>query len=256
MVWVEDVWKRFRLRENRPDSVGQWLYRLVHRKGGREARAPFWALKGVSFEVEAGDSLGVVGRNGSGKSTLLKLLSGTLQPTRGRIRLGGRVSSLIELGAGFHPDFTGRENVYLNGLLLGLRRREISRRLDDIVAFAELERFIDVPVKYYSSGMYMRLAFAVATQVSADILIIDEILAVGDAAFQQKCMARIRELQSQGTTLLLVSHSAGQVLEVCRRVLWLEEGQPVFLGDAAEGLRRYLGEDAVPRPPAAGQAAR
>src|SRR5205807_7550143 len=167
----------------------------------------FWALRDVSFEVKWGEVLGIIGRNGAGKSTLLKILSRITEPTRGRITIGGRVASLLEVGTGFHPELTGRENIYLNGAILGMTREEIRRKFDEIVAFAEVEQFLDTPVKHYSSGMYVRLAFAVAAQLEPEILIVDEVLAVGDAEFQAKCLAKMRDVSQDGRTVILVSHN-------------------------------------------------
>jgi ABC-type polysaccharide/polyol phosphate transport system ATPase subunit len=191
----------------------------------------FTALDGVSFEVPKGTTFGVIGENGSGKSTMLKLLAGITKPTRGSLRVEGRVSALIELGAGFHPEISGRENVAINGIMLGLSRREVQERFDDIVAFAELERFIDAPVKTYSSGMYARLGFAVAIHVDPDVLLIDEVLAVGDEAFTRKCLDKIGEFRRRGKTILLVTHSLGLAEKMCDEVLWLRQGKLADEGD-------------------------
>ena len=199
-----------------------------------------WALRDVSFEVRAGEVLGVVGRNGAGKSTLLKVLSRITEPTRGRIELRGRVGSLLEVGTGFHPELTGRENIYLNGAILGMRRAEITRKFDEIVAFAETERFIDTPVKYYSSGMYMRLAFAVAAHLEAEILLVDEVLAVGDAAFQRKCMGKMGDVAHAGRTVLFVSHNLEAIQRLCTRALLLEGGSVVETGSGPAIVTRYL----------------
>ncbi|MEM3433519.1 MAG: ABC transporter ATP-binding protein, partial [Candidatus Methanomethyliaceae archaeon] len=204
------------------------------------SREEFWALRDISFTVEHGETVGIIGPNGAGKSTVLKLVARIIEPTSGRITVSGRIGALLELGAGFHPDLTGRENIYLNGSILGLSRAEIRRRLDDIIGFAELERFIDVPVKHYSSGMYVRLGFSVAVHTDPEILLVDEVLAVGDQAFQRKCLERIDELRRQGVTVLFVSHSADMVRSLCNRALWLHEGRLVA-DDAAEAVvRRYL----------------
>lgn len=237
-VEVEDVWKKFRLRQQRAMSLSKVFHQLKERK--KTGSGEFWALKGVSFRLDEGDSLGVIGVNGSGKSTLLKLLTGTMRPTRGNISVSGRRSALVELGAGFHPDFSGRENVYLNGMILGLDKQEIQRKFDQIVAFAELESFIDTPVKYYSSGMYARLGFSVATAVEPEILIIDEILAVGDLAFQQKCMERIKEMQREGVITVFVSHGLNDIRRICRQVLWIHEGVPMKMGPTEEVVEAYL----------------
>jgi len=204
----------------------------------------FTALDGVSFEVPKGSTFGVIGENGSGKSTLLKLLAGITKPTRGRLNVDGRVSALIELGAGFHPEISGRENVAINGIMLGLTRKQVEERFDAIVAFAELERFIEAPVKTYSSGMYMRLGFAVAIHVDPDVLLIDEVLAVGDEAFSRKCLDKIGEFRRRGKTILIVSHSLGLVEKMCDDVLWLRRGKVEGRGDPAAGpgrLQHHVG---------------
>ena len=202
----------------------------------------FFALQDVSFEVQAGEALGIIGKNGAGKSTLLKILSEVTRPTAGRIELCGRVSSLLEVGIGFHPELTGRENVYLNGVIMGMSRAEVRTKFDEIVAFSEIDRFIDTPVKRYSSGMYVRLAFAVAAHLDPDILIMDEVLAVGDAMFQKKCLKKVEEVGSEGRTVLLVSHNMAAVRQLCRRVLWLEDGRIRQEGKAVEVADEYLQE--------------
>jgi len=219
------------------------LYRL----GARGAGEDFWALRDVSFNVATGDVLGIVGRNGAGKSTLLKVLSRITQPTSGRARLRGRVASLLEVGTGFHPELSGRENIFLNGAILGMRRAEIARKFDEIVAFAEIEQFLDTPVKRYSSGMYVRLAFAVAAHLEPEILIVDEVLAVGDAAFQKRCLGKMTEVARGGRTILFVSHNMSAVQTLCGRAVLLEKGSVAAIGEPAEVLARYLergGEDA------------
>jgi ABC-type polysaccharide/polyol phosphate transport system ATPase subunit len=210
----------------------------------------FTALDGVSFQVPAGSTFGVIGENGSGKSTLLKLLSGITKPTRGTLSVNGRVSALIELGAGFHPEISGRENVAINGIMLGLSRRQVEERFDEIVEFAELRPFIDAPVKTYSSGMYMRLGFAVAIHVDPEVLLIDEVLAVGDEAFTRKCLDKIGEFRRRGKTILIVSHSLGQVEKMCDEVLWLRRGRKADQGDPKRVIMTYLtyvagGEEAL-----------
>jgi lipopolysaccharide transport system ATP-binding protein len=199
----------------------------------------FWALKDVSFEVQPGEVVGIIGRNGAGKSTLLKVLSRITKPTKGRIELNGRVGSLLEVGTGFHPELTGRENVYLNGSILGMARREIERKFDEIVAFAEVEKFLDTPVKRYSSGMYVRLAFAVAAHLEPEILIVDEVLAVGDASFQKKCMGKMREVGRSGRTVLFVSHNMAAVTNLCDRGVLLAGGQTSFCGSTADCVATY-----------------
>jgi lipopolysaccharide transport system ATP-binding protein len=201
----------------------------------------FWALQDVTFEVTRGEVLGIIGRNGAGKSTLLKILSRITEPDRGRVTLRGRVSSLLEVGTGFHPELTGRENIFLNGAILGMRRAEIKRKFDEIVAFSEMERFLDTPVKQYSSGMYVRLAFAVAAHLEPDILIVDEALAVGDAAFQEKCVGKLNSVaHSDGRTVLFVSHNMSAIRQLCRRAVLLHDGRLTSDGDPGEVVQKYL----------------
>ena len=237
-IIVEDVWKRFRLGNATPNGDLRERFSRRFAKGSGES-PEFWALKGVSFSVEQGGSLGIVGHNGSGKSTMLKILTDILKPTRGRIQTKGRVGALIEVGAGFHQDLTGRENIYLNASILGLSRREITRRFDEIVAFSELERFIDTPVKRYSTGMYMRLGFSVIAHTTPDILIIDEVLAVGDASFQEKCISRIREVAAQGATVIFVSHSMAAVSKLCSHAILLDGGETVSYGTSEKVVQEY-----------------
>ena len=210
--------------------------------GAAKRYRDFWALKNISFEVGKGEAVGIIGRNGSGKSTLLQLIVGTLQPTEGTVQVKGRVAALLELGSGFNPDFTGRENVHLNAAVLGLSRAEIDARFDDIAAFADIGDFIEQPVKTYSSGMMVRLAFAVQTAVEPDILIIDEALGVGDFFFQQKCAKRMRELRERGTTLLFVSHDMASVRDLCERALYLRKGKMEFWGESQNAIARYYSE--------------
>jgi lipopolysaccharide transport system ATP-binding protein len=203
----------------------------------------FWALRDVSFEVRRGEVLGIIGRNGAGKSTLLKILSRITEPTRGRVTIRGRVASLLEVGTGFHPELTGRENIYLNGAILGMTQQEIRKKFDEIAAFAEVEQFLDTPVKRYSSGMYVRLAFAVAAHLEPEILLVDEVLAIGDAAFQRKCMGKMSDVATQqGRTVLFVSHNMTAVLNICSKTLLLNAGRISVLGDASESVRQYLKE--------------
>jgi lipopolysaccharide transport system ATP-binding protein len=211
-------------------------------QGNGQAQATeFWALKDVSFEVHRGEAVGIIGRNGAGKSTLLKILSRITEPTRGRVEITGRVASLLEVGTGFHPELSGRENIFLNGAILGMRRAEIRRKFDEIVAFAEVEQFLDTPVKRYSSGMYVRLAFAVAAHLEPEILIVDEVLAVGDAQFQQKCLGKMQDVATkEGRTVLFVSHNMAAVNTLTQRVLLFQKGQIQFGGPTAEGVLRYL----------------
>jgi lipopolysaccharide transport system ATP-binding protein len=204
----------------------------------------FWALKGVSFDVKRGEVLGIIGRNGAGKSTLLKILSRITEPTKGQVTLRGRVASLLEVGTGFHPELTGRENIFLNGAILGMTRREIARKFDEIVAFAEVERFLDTPVKHYSSGMYVRLAFAVAAHLEPEILIVDEVLAVGDAEFQKKCLGKMDDVsRREGRTVLLVSHNMGVIAKLCGKAIWLDQGSILDYGPAAELTTKYLSRE-------------
>lgn len=203
-------------------------------------REEFWALKDVSFEVKRGDRIGIIGRNGAGKSTLLKILSRITEPTTGRITLKGRVASLLEVGTGFHPELTGRENIYLNGAILGMSKVEIKKKFDEIVAFAEVEKFLDTPVKRYSSGMYVRLAFAVAAHLEPEILVVDEVLAVGDAAFQKKCLGKMEDVGKEGRTVLFVSHNMSAISQLCSQILRLEKGQLVEIGQTQKVVESYL----------------
>jgi len=234
-IAVEGVGKCYQIYARPPDRLKQALFGRW-----RQYFEHFWALRGVSMVVQRGEAVGIVGRNGSGKSTLLQIIAGTMAPTEGEVCVHGRVSALLELGSGFNPDFTGRENVYLNGAILGIPRREMERRFDDIAAFADIGQFIDQPVKTYSSGMHARLAFSVAIAVDPDVLIVDEILAVGDMGFQQKCLSRMRALRENGLTLLFVSHVPDVVRSVCNRVLFLADGQTIYLGSAEQAVNLYL----------------
>jgi lipopolysaccharide transport system ATP-binding protein len=236
VIEVEDAGKCYHIYDRPQDRLKQMLWR-----GRRRYYREFWALHNVSFKVQHGETVGVIGRNGSGKSTLLKLLCGTLEPTTGVVTVRGRVAALLELGAGFNPEFTGRENVYLNAAILGLDDGEIERYLPEILEFADIGEFIDQPVKTYSSGMAVRLAFAVAAHVRADILIIDEALAVGDVFFVQKCMRFLRKFQEYGT-LFFVSHDTAAVINLCDRVLWLEQGKLREAGSAKEVCEHYLAQ--------------
>jgi lipopolysaccharide transport system ATP-binding protein len=206
------------------------------------SKEDFWALKDVSFEIQQGDRVGIIGRNGAGKSTLLKVLSRITEPTSGSIRIKGRVASLLEVGTGFHPELTGRENVYLNGAILGMSKAEIERKFDEIVAFAEVEKFLDTPVKRYSSGMYVRLAFAVAAHLEPEILIVDEVLAVGDSAFQKKCLGKMGEVAQEGRTVIFVSHSMGAVSTLCDKAVFLEKGNVRAIGTTDEIITIYSSE--------------
>lgn len=221
------------------DSLSTRL-RLPSKHNQKPAREEFWALKDISFEVRRGEVLGVIGRNGAGKSTLLKLISRITEPTTGRAEIHGRVGSLLEVGTGFHPELTGRENIFLNGAILGMTRREIESRFDEITAFAEIEKFLDTPVKRYSSGMYVRLAFAVAAHLQPEILIVDEVLAVGDVAFQQKCLGKMSEVAHSGRTVIFVSHNINAVRQLTTRSLLIDEGRLVASGPSAEIVGLYL----------------
>lgn len=210
--------------------------------GNRKSVEEFWALKDVSFEVKQGEAVGIIGRNGAGKSTLLKLLSRITEPTTGRVRLRGRVASLLEVGTGFHPELTGRENIFLNGAVLGMRRGEIKKKFDEIVDFAEVEKFLDTPVKHYSSGMYMRLAFAVAAHLEPEILIVDEVLAVGDAQFQKKCLGKMGEVARGGRTVLFVSHNMPAITRLCDRAILMQQGGIVADAAPVDVIGRYFGD--------------
>ncbi|NJN15547.1 MAG: ABC transporter ATP-binding protein [Oscillochloris sp.] len=212
------------------------------REGPPPGKAELWALKDISFDVPHGQVVGIIGRNGAGKSTLLKVLSRITEPTKGQAELYGRVASLLEVGTGFHPELTGRENIYLNGAVLGMRKQEIDRNFDAIVAFSEVEKFIDTPVKFYSSGMYVRLAFAVAAHLEPEILIVDEVLAVGDARFQKKCMNKMQDVGSQGRTVLFVSHSMQSIMRMCERTILLDAGTVIHDGPSGEVIGTYLGK--------------
>lgn len=237
-VSFKGVSKRFTLHHERPRTLQELAIGLFGGDRGRSEE--LWALKDVDFEVEEGESLGIIGPNGAGKSTILKLVAGIMRPTSGEMVVRGKVSPLLELGAGFHHDLTGRENIYLNAALLGVRQRETKAKFHEIVEFSELERFIDVPLKHYSSGMYMRLGFAVAVNVDPAILLIDEVLAVGDEAFQRKCLARIEEFQKEGRTIIFVSHAVSTVAEMCHRALWLDQGRIRAIGSADRVVEKYL----------------
>ncbi len=232
---VDQVSKKFILRHSRSTSIADGLRGLFN----RNSREEFWALKDVSIEVDQGEAIGIIGHNGAGKSTMLKILTGIMEPTSGRVRTRGRVSALIEVGAGFHQEMTGRENVYLNGSILGMSRQEITKKFDAIVAFAQLERFIDMPVKRYSSGMYARLGFSVAAHLDPDILIVDEVLSVGDAAFQKRCLDHMLKLKEGGCTIVFVSHNLQAVATMCTRGAVLAEGQLYYLGTAGEAIMKY-----------------
>ncbi len=247
-VRIQHLSKRYRLRHDRgvlyrtfrDEIVDAATAPLRWLRGQRRSSEEFWALQDLNFEVSAGEIVGVIGRNGAGKSTLLKILSRITKPTTGRVEMRGKVGSLLEVGTGFHPELTGRENIFLSGAVLGMKRAEIARRFDEIVAFAEVERFLDLPVKRYSSGMYMRLAFSVPAHLEPDILIIDEVLAVGDAAFQKKCLGKVRDLAGKQRTVLFVSHNLTAVQSLCDQAVWLDQGVVQCSGPASDVTGRYL----------------
>ncbi len=247
-VIAQGISKTYRLGEQQAaytllrERITEVIKSPFRKQERAEARPPFWALKDVSFTIGQAEVIGLVGKNGAGKSTLLKILSRITEPTEGRIDLFGRVSSLLEVGIGFHPELSGRDNVFLNGAILGMSRHEIRRKFDEIVAFADITKFLDTPVKRYSSGMYVRLAFAVAAHLEPDILIVDEVLAVGDSAFQQKCLGKMRDIRSEGRTVIVVSHNMGTVSSLCQKVIWLADGKVKAAGDAQDIIRKYLSE--------------
>lgn len=241
-IRVDGLAKRYEMYSQPSDRLKQMILPRLHRAARRTPRAyfkEFWALRGVSFDVFHGETVGIVGRNGSGKSTLLQMICGTIRPTLGNLAIDGRISALLELGAGFNPEFTGRENVLLSGLVYGISEAEIRAKYDEIIDFSGIGKFIDQPVKTYSSGMYVRLAFAVAINVSPDILVVDEALAVGDEAFQRKCLARIDAIRDAGATVLFVSHSAGTVVELCDRAILLDQGEMLMEGTPKDVVTTY-----------------
>jgi lipopolysaccharide transport system ATP-binding protein len=251
-ISVQNVSKRYRLGEiSRVQLLGDihrwWMKRRGRKSHARdqatvaepEEKGDFWALKDISFELKQGETIAIVGANGAGKSTLLKIISRITAPTTGIVRIRGRIGTLLEVGTGFHPELTGRDNVFLNGAILGMSRNEVKRKFDDIVGFAGLEQFIDTPVKRYSSGMYVRLAFSVAAFLEPEVLIIDEVLSVGDAQFQIQCMQRMEQIIKDGRTLIFVSHGAGVVQQVCRRAIFLQKGKIMFDGVTDDALAAY-----------------
>lgn len=245
-IRVDNLSKRYRIsaaksgRDTLKEQLSRALRSMVGRAGARAGKEDVWVLRDLSMQVRQGELIGVVGRNGAGKSTLLKILGRITEPTRGRFEILGNVSSLLEVGTGFHPELTGRENIFLNGAILGMRKKEIRRKFDEIVAFAETEKFIDTPVKRYSSGMYVRLAFAVAAHLEPEILLIDEVLAVGDAAFQKKCLGKMDDVARQGRTVIFVSHNMVAVNSLCERAIWLDAGTLVADGPSSEVVAKYL----------------
>ena len=254
-ICIEGLGKRYRI--GTAGNTSYFRYKSLRDSFGRLIRKPwtalarrspvtddntFWALKDVSFEVKRGECVGIIGRNGAGKSTLLKILSRITKPTTGRVELHGRVGSLLEVGTGFHPELTGRENIYLNGAVLGMTRAEVKSRFDEIVAFSEIEKFLDTPVKQYSSGMYTRLAFAVAAHLEPEILVVDEVLAVGDAQFQKKCLGKMKDVAGEGRTVLFVSHNMGAVSNLCGQCAWLASGRMMTTGPSDSVIRSYLAD--------------
>ena len=252
-ISIENISKIYRLGEiNRTQffgDIGRWFHSKIRlnqgfgnpvgEKGEAVAKDLFWALRDVSLTIPQGETMAIIGANGAGKSTLLKIISRITAPSKGVVRIRGRVGSLLEVGTGFHPDLTGRDNVYLNGAILGMQQREVKGKFDDIVSFAGVEKFIDTPVKHYSSGMYVRLAFAVASYLEPEILIVDEVLSVGDQKFQDKCMARINDLIKDGRTLIFVSHGAETVVKICKRAIYLKEGRVAYDGDTMSAIEEY-----------------
>ena len=253
-IQVENVSKLYHIGERKPYKTAReslmnvlrvpsrLARRLVKTKNPEACETELWALRDVSFEVQQGEVVGIIGRNGAGKSTLLKVLSRITEPTSGRITIRGRVGSLLEVGTGFHPELTGRENLFLNGAILGMRRTEIIRKFDEIVAFAEIDKFIDTPVKHYSSGMYMRLAFSVAAHLQPEILLVDEVLAVGDAEFQKRCMGKMGEVARGGSTVLFVSHNMGAISTMCTQVALMNNGHLVEIGEPGRAIGHYQQE--------------
>jgi lipopolysaccharide transport system ATP-binding protein len=245
VIKLENVSKRFETQLENPQSfletlIARFSIRNKQRVQKKEKKSTFWAVKDIDLEIAAGESLGILGRNGSGKSTLLKLITRIIRPTTGRIMVAGRISALLELGTGFQPDMTGRENIYLNASLLGLEQEYVDAHFDSIVAFSELADFIDVPVKFYSSGMYMRLGFSIAVHINPQILIIDEILAVGDQSFQEKCTNHIYEMKRRGVTIILVSHSLDMMRKLCTKLVWMDKGIVRAQGEAEDVIQQYL----------------
>jgi lipopolysaccharide transport system ATP-binding protein len=237
------------LRDVLTEGAKRFTHKLIHpfaKPADDPTHEEFWALKDVSFDIQQGDRVGIIGRNGAGKSTLLKILSRITEPTSGKVSIKGRVASLLEVGTGFHPELTGRENIYLNGAILGMSKADIKRKFDEIVAFAEVERFLDTPVKRYSSGMYVRLAFAVAAHLEPEILIVDEVLAVGDAQFQKKCMGKMGDVSREGRTIFFVSHNMGAIKSLCSRAILLNQGEVAQDADVGSTVEEYLSSGNVP----------
>jgi len=248
-IRIENIGKCYRLGETHEKTISDQIVRLARRLSGRAAVATsapedFWALRDVNLEIIEGEAVGIIGGNGAGKSTLLKILSRITQPTTGRVLVRGRMSSLLEVGTGFHPELTGRDNVFLNGTILGMRKAEVARKFDEIVAFSGVEKFIDTPVKRYSSGMYVRLAFAVAAHLEPDVLVIDEVLSVGDAEFQKRCLGKMGEVASEGRTVIFVSHDMAAIQAITTRCIELKSGRVAFMGSPREAVQRYTSQAA------------
>lgn len=245
-ISIENISKKYILShkkkkyQNLKESVSGFFGELFTSKDEEETKEVFWALKNVSFDIEQGDRIGIVGSNGAGKSTLLKILSRITEPTSGQVKVNGRMASLLEVGTGFHPDLTGRENIFLNGAILGMKQQEIKRQFDEIVSFAGIEKFLDTPVKRYSSGMYVRLGFAIAAHLEPEILIVDEVLAVGDSEFQKKCLGKMKDVSSSGRTILFVSHNATAIQGLCNKAAFLQNGSLVKYGEVGEVLHDYM----------------
>lgn len=247
---ADNIWKEYRIRHHfegptisLKEILNRPINRIFHRlngSGSHDESETFWALREISFQVEHGESVGLIGRNGAGKSTLLKILSRITRPSRGKLVLYERINSLLEIGTGFNTELSGRDNVYLNGSFLGMKNQEIKSKFDEIVAFSEIEQFIDTPVKYYSSGMYVRLAFSVAVHLTPELLLLDEVLAVGDAGFQQKSMEKMRELLGSGGTIIFVSHNQDAIKKICKRVIWLENGKMLADGESIPVVKQYM----------------
>jgi len=233
-IEVNDIWKKYRVDYQRRMSLKESFLNL-----GR-IQTDFWALQSISFQIKIGESIGIIGSNGSGKSTLLRIILGITRPTRGKIKVNGRIAGLLELGSGFHQDLTGRENIYLNGSVLGLKREEINRHINSVIDFADIGDFIDAPVRTYSAGMYLRLGFATVVHVEPEILIIDEVLAVGDESFQEKCLRKVREFKKEGKTIIMVSHNLNIIAEYSDRVFCLNGGSIPFIGNSQDVIRKYL----------------
>lgn len=245
-ISIENISKKYILShkkkkyQNLKESVSGFLGELFTSKDEEETKEVFWALQNVSFDIEQGDRIGIVGSNGAGKSTLLKILSRITEPTSGQVNVNGRMASLLEVGTGFHPDLTGRENIFLNGAILGMKQQEIKRQFDEIVSFAGIEKFLDTPVKRYSSGMYVRLGFAIAAHLEPEILIVDEVLAVGDSEFQKKCLGKMKDVSSSGRTILFVSHNSTAIQGLCNKAAFLHKGNLVKYGEVGEVLHDYM----------------